>query len=186
MCLGRWERQVLMCLTMHFTAKLLKSCAVYTSTFEYLSSGQFNYPGPSVISAALLSLCFCSRHERFVCGFIKIRRLQEAKHIFLLKYLSRSSCCTHAFTDTVHIRLPIKSFKVGGGGRGGARPVMPALWNLSGLLTEGRGTHAPNPRDSSRDIWLVYKHLQERAWHSNFVSWIPSCVHLQQHVEIKH
>lgn len=47
-----------MCLTTHFTAKLLKSCAVYTPTFEYLSSGQFNYPGPSVISAALLSLSF--------------------------------------------------------------------------------------------------------------------------------
>lgn len=72
MCLDRWERQVLMCLTTHFTAKLLKSCAVYTPTFEYLSSGQFNYPGPSVISAALLSLSFCMRHERFVCGFIKI------------------------------------------------------------------------------------------------------------------
>lgn len=47
----------LMCLTMHFTAKLLKSCAVYTPAVDYLSSGQFNYPGPSVISAALLSLC---------------------------------------------------------------------------------------------------------------------------------
>lgn len=68
-----------MCLTMHFTAKLLQSCAVYTPTFEYLSSGQFNYPGPSVISAALLSLCFCSRRERFVCSFIKIRPFAGSK-----------------------------------------------------------------------------------------------------------
>lgn len=73
MCSNRWERRVLMCLTTHFTAKLLKSCAVYTPTFEYLSSGQFNYPGPSVISAALLSLSF-AQGMRFVCGFIKIRR----------------------------------------------------------------------------------------------------------------
>lgn len=76
--MGEAER-VLMCLTMHFTAKLLKSCAVYTPTFEYLSSGQFNYPGPSVISAALLSLCFCSSHERFVCSFIKIRAFAGSK-----------------------------------------------------------------------------------------------------------
>lgn len=53
-----------MCLTTHFTAKLLKSCAVYTPTFEYLSSGQFNYPSPSVISAALLSLSFFARGMR--------------------------------------------------------------------------------------------------------------------------
>lgn len=123
MCLDRWERQVLMCLTTHFTAKLLKSCAVYTPTFEYLSSGQFNYPGPSVISAALLSLSFCTRHGRFVCSFIKIwkvgSRLQGSGGINkeIKKYSCSSisyaySACPHTYTDTVHIRFLIKSFKV--------------------------------------------------------------------------
>lgn len=84
MCLDRWERQELMCLTTHFTAKLLKSCAVYTPTFEYLSSGQFNYP-PFCYFCCFVVSPLCTRLERCVCGFIKIRRwwrcVQGAKKI---------------------------------------------------------------------------------------------------------
>lgn len=114
-----------MCLTMHFTAKLLKSCAVYTPTFEYLSAGQFNYPGPSVISAALLSPClffrlffFCGRRERFVCSFIKIQPFAaQQKHTFLLQYRWRwlllHPCISRYCTYKV---IPSRG---GGGGGGG-------------------------------------------------------------------
>ena len=59
-----------------FYSKLLKSCAVYTQTFEYLSAGQFNYANPSVMCVALSSppsSLTATRLERCVCVFIKIQ-----------------------------------------------------------------------------------------------------------------
>lgn len=86
-----------MCLTTHFTAQLLKSCAVYTHTniFEYLSSGQFNYPGPSVISTAFvvslsLSLLFAAGVRDLSAASLRYGRLcGKQKRVFLLKYRPR-------------------------------------------------------------------------------------------------
>lgn len=113
-----------MCLTMHFTAKLLKSCAVYTPTFEYLSAGQFNYPGPSVISAALLSprlfsgfFCFFAAGVRDLsAASLRYGRLRRSKNTHSCSNIAGAgSRCTRAFPDTAHI----KSFPVGVGGGGG-------------------------------------------------------------------
>lgn len=151
-----------MCLTMHFTAKLLKSCAVYTPACEYLSAGQFNYPAPSVISAALLSRCvfflsflffFAAGVKDLAAASLRYGRLRRSENTRSCSNIAQAlPGCTRAFPDTAHI----KSFQVRGGGGGGGGGVSCDACSLKSLRAFDRGeggTHGPpNPPDSSADI----------------------------------